>query len=59
MQISDCPTLGLSEPYTMRAFGRNNTFFNESEMALFSECILQCAEPPTFSETPDYDNQLG
>jgi hypothetical protein len=27
----------------MRAFGWNGTFFNESEMALFSECMLQCA----------------
>src|SRR6185369_866732 len=42
----------------MRAFGWNGTFFNESEMALFSECMLQCARnvltPPTLSETPDY-----
>ena len=40
----------------MRAFGWNGTFFNESEMALFSECMLQCARnvltPPTLSETP-------
>src|ERR1051325_854080 len=46
----------------MRAFGWNGTFFNESEMALFSECMLQCARnvltPPTLSETPDYANHL-